>query len=110
MIKGDICITVPNFVDAHRDDFKISMLHIDTDLYEPANMSFDRLWEFVSPGGVVFFHDYGDKKWPGIQLIVDRFASRCQDSFSIHVFSDDKLHACIIFKWSHLVNHQEFSD
>jgi len=95
MIKGDICITVPNFAKANTD-MRISLLHIDTDLYDPANISMIELWDCVVEGGAVFFHDYGDKKWPGIKKIVDRYTS--QYNYPIYVFDFSKLSACVILK------------
>jgi O-methyltransferase len=98
MIKGDICITVPNFVDAYRDDLKISMLHIDTDLYEPANIALDQFWEFMSFGGAVFFHDYGDKKWPGIKKVVKNHIEQYENDYSCWVFNSFELCSCVLFK------------
>ncbi len=72
MIKGDICNTVPEFIKNNK--LSISIMHIDTDVYEPAKVSLESFWEFISPGGLVFFHDYGEHRWPGVTKIVDEFA------------------------------------
>jgi hypothetical protein len=109
MIKGDICITVPNFVDSHKDNLRISMLHIDTDLYGPANMSLDQFWEFISPGGVVFFHDYGDKEWPGIKKVVKEHIDKCENNCSCWAFAATELHSCVLFKDNTVESLKDFT-
>ncbi len=93
MIRGDICETVPDFSLLNK---KISMIHIDTDLYEPAKISLSYLWKNVVPGGIVFFHDYGDKKWPGIKKLVDTFVR--ENSVSFYIFDSEKLFSCYLVK------------
>lgn len=95
LIRGDILKTVPFFA-SHLSDFSIAMMHIDTDLYEPAKVSLDSFWKYVKDGGVVYFHDYGDKKWRGIKKVVDDLVEKEKD-ISFHVFDSNKLFsACIV--------------
>lgn len=94
LIRGDICSTIPNFASSYND--KICLLHIDTDLYVPAKISLTHLWDKVETGGIVFFHDYGDKTWPGIKQLVDQFTQKHNISF--HVFDPDKLFSCFLVK------------
>jgi len=99
MFRGDILKTVPdiiNNVDHMDGHFNIVMMHIDTDLYEPAKMSLGSFWDYVVDGGVVVFHDYGDKKWRGIKVVVDELVDSCDD-LHFHVFDSEKLSfACIV--------------
>ena len=37
---------------------KISLLHIDTDVYEPAKYALEKLFDKVVKGGVIVFDDY----------------------------------------------------
>jgi len=97
MIRGDILKTVPLFVEENKE-LSIMMLHIDTDLYEPAQISFDSFWPLMTEGGVVFFHDYGDKKWYGIKKVVDEFLSENNDSAYFHPFNKKKLRSCCLVK------------
>jgi hypothetical protein len=95
MVRGDILKTVPFFVD-HLTDFSIAMMHIDTDLYEPAKISLESFWPHVKEGGVVYFHDYGDKKWRGIKKVVDNLVMFGEDLYS-HIFDKNKLFsACVV--------------
>ncbi len=57
LVKGDICETVPLYVADH-PELKISLLHIDVDLYEPTKVALETLFPRVVPGGVVVFDDY----------------------------------------------------
>ena len=98
MVKGDILKTVPFFV-SHLTDFSIAMMHIDTDLYEPAKISLESFWPHVKEGGVVYFHDYGDKKWRGIKKVVDHKVMFGEDLYS-HVFDKNKLFSACIVKGS----------
>lgn len=98
MIRGDILKTVPDFVKNNKK-LSVAMLHIDTDLYDPAQVSFDCFWPLVSEGGVVFFHDYGDKKWCGIKRVVHEFLNKNagMQTMYFHPFNDKKLFsACIV--------------
>ena len=46
LIRGDILITVPQFIK-DLEDFNIAMMHIDTDLYEPAKISLELFWPYI---------------------------------------------------------------
>jgi hypothetical protein len=58
LIQGDICQTLPKYV-ADRPHLRVAMLHIDTDVYEPALCGLEYLWERIIPGGVLVLDDYG---------------------------------------------------
>ena len=73
MIKGDICETVPEFVKDN--SLVVDMLHIDTDLHDPASISLELFSPFLSENGIILMHDYGDCKWPGIKKVVDSFVN-----------------------------------
>jgi len=49
------------------------MMHIDTDLYDPALVAIKEFYSYVVNNGIILFHDYKDKKWPGITKVVDDF-------------------------------------
>ena len=74
MIQGDICKTVPDFAKSFNDS--ICLLHVDTDLYEPASVATEYFADHVVPGGIMFFHDYGYKRWPGIAKVVTRLMKK----------------------------------
>ncbi|RXJ98224.1 dTDP-6-deoxy-L-hexose 3-O-methyltransferase [Arcobacter sp. CECT 8986] len=70
LIKGDINITVPKYCKENPHQ-KIALLHIDTDVYEPATTILDTMYEKVVKGGVIIFDDYGT--FPGETKAVDDF-------------------------------------
>jgi hypothetical protein len=53
---------------------KISLLHIDVDVYEPTKIILETLWDKVVKGGVVVLDDYGTVE--GETKAVDEFVSQ----------------------------------
>ena len=72
LVAGDINITVPKYV---KDNpfLKISCLHIDTDIYEPAVTILNSFYSHVVKGGLIIFDDYGT--FAGETKAVDDFFS-----------------------------------
>lgn len=70
LVKGDICKTVDEYLD-NNPHTKISLLHIDTDIYEPAKVGLNRLFDRVVKGGAVVFDDYAVTE--GETLAIDEF-------------------------------------
>ena len=58
LIGGDILTTLAEYVGS-RPEMRIALLHIDTDVYEPAQKGLEILFDLVVPGGVIVFDDYG---------------------------------------------------
>jgi len=57
LVKGDINETIPEYVDKH-PELKISLLHIDTDVYKPTKTILENLWGKVVRNGIVILDDY----------------------------------------------------
>src|SRR3989344_1691547 len=70
LIKGNVCKTVPEYV-LKNPDLKISLLNIDTDIYEPAKVILEKLWPKIVKGGVLILDDYG--VFPGETKAVDEY-------------------------------------
>lgn len=70
IIKGDILITLNDYLDKN-PHLKISLLHIDVDLYEPTRHILEKLYEKVTKGGIIIFDDYG--AFAGTNKAVDDF-------------------------------------
>ncbi|MFA6339040.1 MAG: TylF/MycF/NovP-related O-methyltransferase [Candidatus Paceibacterota bacterium] len=70
LVKGDINKTVPEYIK-NNPHLKISFLHIDTDVYEPAVTILKNMYEHVVRGGIIAFDDYGT--FPGETKAVDEF-------------------------------------
>lgn len=50
--------TIPSYAENH-PELKISLLHIDVDVYKPTIVILDYLFDRVVPGGLIIFDDYG---------------------------------------------------
>lgn len=72
LVEGDIITTVPKYV-ADNPQLKIALLHIDTDIYEPASVILHELYDKVCRGGIIIFDDYG--VFPGETKAADDFFS-----------------------------------
>ncbi len=70
LIKGDINKTLPLYMKENLH-LKIALLHIDTDVYEPAVTILREMYDRVVKGGVIAFDDYGT--FPGETKAVDEF-------------------------------------
>lgn len=70
LVKGDILKTIPQYI-IDRPSLKISLLHIDVDVYEPTKVILENLWEKVVKGGIVMFDDYATIE--GETMAVDEF-------------------------------------
>jgi hypothetical protein len=70
LIKGDILNTVPDYNKKNKN-IKISLMHIDVDIYEPSKVILQELYDKVVEGGVIVLDDYG--KFPGETKAVDDF-------------------------------------
>ncbi|MBZ0326384.1 MAG: TylF/MycF family methyltransferase [Altibacter sp.] len=70
IVKGDILETLDMYLEEN-PQLKISLLHIDVDLYEPSKIILERLYNRVTKGGVIIFDDYG--AFAGTNKAVDDF-------------------------------------
>lgn len=58
LIKGDITKTVPQYLKTY-PNLKISLLNLDTDIYEPAVVILNYLFPKILKGGILILDDYG---------------------------------------------------
>ncbi|MFA6088637.1 MAG: class I SAM-dependent methyltransferase [Candidatus Woesearchaeota archaeon] len=92
MIKGDVRKTLPLCL---KDMTKsIMFAHLDMDLYSPTKMALELIWPKLHENGLVFVHDYNDKKWKGITKSVDDFVT---ENKNITIKELD-IHACVLRK------------
>lgn len=70
LIKGDITKTVPKYVKSN-PELKISLLNLDTDIYEPARAILENLFPRIVKGGILLLDDYGT--FPGETKAVDEY-------------------------------------
>ena len=70
LIPGDVTKTVPEYLKKN-PELKISLLNIDTDIYEPAVTILKHFYPRLSKGGVMLIDDYG--VFPGETKAVDEY-------------------------------------
>jgi hypothetical protein len=72
LVEGDLMETLPKFLEDN-PGLKISLLHMDVDLYRPSKFAFDLLYPLVVIGGVVVLDEYGLIPWQGETRAVDEY-------------------------------------
>lgn len=70
LIQGDILQTIDDYIKDN-PHLRIALLHIDTDVYEPAKAGLEKLFDRVVRGGVIIFDDYGTVE--GETLAIEEF-------------------------------------
>ena len=70
LVKGDVTETIPKYL-AENPHLKISLLNLDTDIYEPAVTILEHLYPRIVRGGVLIIDDYGT--FPGETKAVDDY-------------------------------------
>jgi hypothetical protein len=70
LFAGDIMKTLPEFLEKYPAR-RISMIHIDVDVYEPSKFILEQLWDRLVPGGIVMLDDYATVE--GETLAVEEF-------------------------------------
>ncbi len=73
LIKGNVIQTLPNYLKKNKK-LKISLLHLDLDIYEPTKFVLEILYEKISKNGIILFDDYSHIK--GATLAVDEFLKK----------------------------------
>ena len=57
IVKGDVKKTIPKLIKQH-PALKISLLHLDMDIYEPIKFTLNKLFPYVVKGGIILIDDY----------------------------------------------------
>lgn len=70
LVAGDITRTVPEYV-ANNPEFKIALLNLDTDVYEPAVTILEHLFPRIVRGGILILDDYAT--FPGETKAADDY-------------------------------------
>src|SRR4030095_13187907 len=70
LIKGDVTKTIPAYLKDN-PHLKISLLNMDTDVYEPAVTILEELYPRIVRGGVLIADDYG--VFPGETKAIDDY-------------------------------------
>ncbi len=73
LIKGDVVKTLPKFLKKN-SGAKISLLHLDLDVYRPTKFVLSKLYKKMSKGGIILIDDYAEIS--GATDAVDEFFSK----------------------------------
>lgn len=74
LVEGNVIETVPEYVKKH-PELRISLLNLDTDIYEPAKVILEHLYPRIVRGGILILDDYGT--FPGeTQAVEEYFAGQ----------------------------------
>jgi hypothetical protein len=71
-IDGDILQTVPDYVSAN-PGLRISLLHLDVDVYKPTMTALEHLYDRVVPGGLIVLDEYAMMEWGGESKALEDF-------------------------------------
>jgi len=72
IVEGDIFESVPKYVEEN-PGLRISLLHLDCDLYKPTFSALKHLYPLVLTGGIVILDEYAMHQWPGESKAVEDF-------------------------------------
>ncbi len=73
LVKGNVLNTLPNYLKKNKK-LKISLLHLDLDIFEPTKFVLETLYEKISKRGIILFDDYTHIK--GATLAIDDFLKK----------------------------------
>jgi len=72
LVEGDLCESAAKFM-SDNPGMRISLLHLDADLYEPTLAALKAFYPAVVKGGLVVFDEYGLIGWPGESAAVEEY-------------------------------------
>jgi len=84
MVEGDIEKTIPEYVKKN-PGLRISLLHLDVDLYKPTMTALKHLYPLVVPGGLVVLDEYALLHWGGESKALEKFFGNKMPK--LHTFS-----------------------
>ncbi len=74
LIKGNINTSLEKFLIKKKNKLKISLLHLDLDIYSPTKLVLETLYKYVSKRGIILLDDY--KHIRGATVAVDEFLKK----------------------------------
>lgn len=88
LVKGDVCETIPKFVESRGEGLRIALLNLDLDLYEPTRIALEYFVPRMARGGVIFD-----------EYAVDTLAGRQKQSMKYFTRTFGKRPRVIKFPW-----------
>lgn len=62
LVEGDATVTISNYVEDN-PGFRVALLNLDFDIYEPTIAALKNLFPLVVPNGIIAFDEYAVKEW-----------------------------------------------
>ena len=72
LVKGDATKTIKAYVKK-KSGFRVALLNLDFDIYEPTRAALESLYDIVVPGGVIAFDEFAVHEWGGESRAADEF-------------------------------------
>jgi hypothetical protein len=72
LVEGDIRETAPAYAAAN-PGFRVALLNLDVDLYEPTLAALEAFYPLMPPGGIVLVDEYGVKAYPGPARAIETY-------------------------------------
>lgn len=70
LIPGDVQVTLPEYI-SNNPHLKLSLCHLDLDVYQPTKIALELLWNRISIGGILILDDYASVE--GANNAIDEF-------------------------------------
>lgn len=75
LIKGDVAYTIKEYVESN-PGFRIALLNLDFDIYEPTIVALKHLYPRVVPKGIVIIDEYSKREWSESHAIDEYFKEK----------------------------------
>lgn len=72
-VTGDVVQSVPSFADRMGQGFRVALLNLDADLYEPTKVALETFGALLSPGALIVLDEYAVTTFPGESRAVDEY-------------------------------------
>ena len=73
LIKGDVSDTIPEFVKTKGQGFRVALLNLDLDLYEPTLLALEYFVPLMTSGGIIILDEYAVDTFGGESTAVDEY-------------------------------------
>jgi hypothetical protein len=73
LVEGDICETIPRFVEQQGAGLRVALLNIDCDLYEPTKVALEHFVPLMVHGGIIILDEYALVTFGGESKAVDEY-------------------------------------
>jgi Macrocin-O-methyltransferase (TylF) len=73
LVEGDMCATIPRFVEQEGAGLRVALLNIDCDLYEPTKVALEHFVPLMVHGGIIILDEYALVTFGGESKAVDEY-------------------------------------